>query len=814
MDDPGGPGEAPPTLDVDARGSKGVQIVLAGGSGVQNNYFAGRQPVRWPHLVGVIPPRTDGFQDRAVTAVLNDHAGVGRVSAPTQIVAGLGGVGKTQLAAEFARRMWAAGVLDLLVWVSAGSRAAVVSAYAQAAADLVLGPDDEDQNQTAMRFLAWLGNTDKRWLIVLDDVNSAGDVRGLWPPERPDGRTVVTTRRRDAALLAGRDMVKVGVFTEQEAIDYLTGKLPSGLADDVQGVAADLGLLPLALGHAAAYMLDQDLTCTAYRRRFADRSRRLSGLFPDESGLFDGTADTVATTWSLSIEAADQLAPIGMARPLLELASVLDPNGIPETLFATEAVCGYLARQRSSEHEPSRPEPPHLETAEIAEVDVRDGLRALHRFHLVVHDAGLIRVHALVQRAVREDVSEPLRAALATSAADALIHLWPDVDLDARYAQLLRTNATTLHRVVPEALWATAGGAHPVLPRVARSFGDAALLSDAISFSREISDEALRHLGAGHRDTLAFRNQLAMWLGDDGQVEDAVASLEALVADAVSVLGTDDPNTLDARQNLGYQRGQAGDPAEAAADLTAVLADRERVLGPDHPTALTTADQLAYWRGKAGDAAGAVALLSELLPNVVRVRGPEHRDTLAVRGNIAWWIGEAGDPVGAVAAMREALADTISVLGAEHRDMSVLRNNLAYWQGKAGDPAGAAAALEKLLVDRLRMFGPDHRDTQATRNALAELHVELDNPAEAAAQLELVLAARRWMFGDDHPETLDTRYRLACVRGKLGDPAEVVAALEGILNEQSRVLGPDHRATARTRDSLAHWREIRADGHS
>ncbi|MGH3569432.1 MAG: FxSxx-COOH system tetratricopeptide repeat protein [Pseudonocardia sp.] len=764
----------------------------------------------WPHLVGVIPPRTDSFQDRAIADVLHDQARVARTVMLTQVVSGLGGVGKTQLAAALARRLWAAGELDLLVWVSAGSRAAVVSAFAQAATDLVLGPDGQNQNHTATRFLAWLGNADKRWLVVLDDVNAAGDLQDLWPPQHPNGQTVVTTRRRDAALLAGRELVEVGVFTYQEAIDFLGRKLPRELADDVRGVAIDLGLLPLALGHAAVYMLDQDLTCTAYRRRFADKRRRLSGLFPDETGLFDGAARTVATTWSLSIAAADQVVPRGVARPLLELASLLDPNGIPQALFATEVVCGHVVRRLSSGPEPLRPGQPRQEAVEVSEDDARDGLRALHRFHLAVHDDGLVRVHALVQRAVREELSEGFREGLATSAADALAHLWPDVDVDARYAQLLRVNAVALQRHASECLWATAGGAHPVLPRVIRSFGDAALLPDAISFAREIGDEALRRLGAGHRDTMAFRNQLAMWLGDAGQVEEAVAALEALVAEVTSALGPDDPNTLDARQNLGYQRGQAGDPAAAAAELKTVFVDRERVLGPDHPTTLTLADQLAFWLGKSGDAAGAVAFLSEVLPRVTRVRGPGHRDTLSVRGNIAWQIGDTGDSAGAVAAIRETLADTVRELGAEHRDVSVLRNNLAYWQGKAGDPVGAVATLEALLVERVRVFGPDHRDTQATRNGLAELYLASGDPAAAIAHLELVLASRRLMFGEDHSETWNTRYGLACAHGELGDPAQAVAALEEVLDAQTRILGADHRATTRTHDSLAHWRAIHA----
>ncbi|MGH3871937.1 MAG: NB-ARC domain-containing protein [Pseudonocardiaceae bacterium] len=246
-----------------------------------------RSAVTWPLRLGSIPPRADGFQDRTVADVLDYKARQGQAVVLTQVVSGLGGVGKTQLAAAFAKRLWSTGELDLLVWISAVSRDSVVTGYAQAA-DLILGShaDNKDPNLAATRFLAWLDMTDKRWLVVLDDLRDGTVAQGLWPPDRPVGRTVMTTRRRDASLLTGRSLIDVGVFTSQEATDYIAGKLPMRLADDVEGVAADLGSLPLALGHAAAYMIDQDISCLSYRQRFADQRRRLASLFPDEGAIF------------------------------------------------------------------------------------------------------------------------------------------------------------------------------------------------------------------------------------------------------------------------------------------------------------------------------------------------------------------------------------------------------------------------------------------------------------------------------------------------------------------------------------------------
>ncbi len=191
-----------------------------------NNYYNGsRPPARWPHQVGVIPPRAECFQDRAEMARLQQvlEGGGTAVVGPAGralvggVLAGLGGVGKTQLAADYARTAWSRGEVDLLVWITVGSRSAVVTGYAQAAAE-VRGIEVDDPEDAAKAFLTWLEPKTSpgpcRWLVVLDDVADPAHLRGLWPPTSPVGRTLVTTRRRDAALTGpSRRPIPVGMFT-------------------------------------------------------------------------------------------------------------------------------------------------------------------------------------------------------------------------------------------------------------------------------------------------------------------------------------------------------------------------------------------------------------------------------------------------------------------------------------------------------------------------------------------------------------------------------------------------------------------------
>src|SRR5262249_50694533 len=88
---------------------------------------------------------------------------------------------------------------------------------------------------------------------------------------------------------------------------------------------------------------DRRLTCAEYAERLTDRRRSLAELLPEPGALPDDHKATVTATWSLSIQLADRLVPVGLARPALELASLLDPEGIPEEVFTTAAAVRWLS---------------------------------------------------------------------------------------------------------------------------------------------------------------------------------------------------------------------------------------------------------------------------------------------------------------------------------------------------------------------------------------------------------------------------------------------------------------------------------------
>jgi hypothetical protein len=579
----------------------------------------------------------DAFQPRSALqeSVDPERAGDGS-GVITQVITGDGGTGKTQFAASVYRR--ALPGLAVAVWVEATTRGAIVAAYARAQAGTHpadAGGEGRDSEHDALAFLSWLETTDRAWMVVLDDVADPIDVQGLWPTG-PTGRVLVTTRRRDCAMSGhGRTEVNVEVFTPGEATDFLTRRLAGSSTPDALEqageLAADLGLLPLALAQASAVIRDDALTCAQYRDRFADRTRSLIDLFgPAHSG--ERYERTVATTWALAIDRADALPPIGLARRLLRFAAVLDPNGAPEAVYTTSAAQAYLSPGFVTDRADAMIDAEPVVTAE----DTHRAMRNLHRLSLITHDptAGerAVRMHDLAQRAALENLEPDALARTVRAAADALSQIWPEIDHRGGLTAALRANTAVLAVRHADALWKP--GLHPVLLRAGISMGEIGQASAARDYLAKLAHIAEVRLGRDHPDTLRTRGVLARWRGEARDSGGAAAAFEQLLADMNRVLDLDHPDTLRTRADLAWWRGKAGDVAGAVAALEELLTDMRRVLGPNDPDTLRTRGQLARRRGKAGDPVVAVAALEELVTDMRRVLGPNDPDTLRTRGDL------------------------------------------------------------------------------------------------------------------------------------------------------------------------------------
>jgi hypothetical protein len=847
-DPPASPTRTTPVSAVDARGAMGVQF--GDYNTMYNEYKLMPAPtVSWPVVVSRAPRLAAAYLDRpaqraALRAALSNPA-VG-TQAAVAVVTGGGGTGKTQLAADaFGHAQTSDGAygvprVDLAMWVSASSRSAIVSTYAQAylalspeMANTSNNPEDrghKDGAKQAEAFLVWLTSTDKTWMVVLDDIADPADLAGSHGgpgllPTGPSGAVILTTRRRDAAITGLGRRIDLDVFTPAESLDYFSGKLsaapglPADVLDDAGELADDLGHLPLALAQACPVIINDALSCRTYREKLA--AHTLTEVFPvDHTVSGDDYPHGLIGTLALAVDRANEMDPIGLAEPLLRLAATLDPNGVPEDLFTSAAARFFLARVRFSEKFQApvskrdvrrrlrrwrgRWQRPHTEDVSIEEA--RRALRSLHLLSLLTHEPAdgprAVRMHALTQRATLERMPRGVFRAAVLHDADALAQIWPAVENDPARSLVLRANAATLVTRHPIILWAA--GAHSVLFWAGISLGEAGLVTEAVAYFTDLTGQATDRLGTDHPDTLKARSQLAQWRISAGASADTNTA-EELLSDCMRVLGPDDKNTFGARGYLAYSRGLTGDPAGAATATEELLTDQLRVLGPDNPSALATRNNFAYWQSEAGDPASAAASYTELLADKTRLHGQDDPGTLFTRANLASLRQEAGDLAGAIADFEEILTRRLRVLGPDHPDTMATRSFLASSRGQSGDPAGAATAIADLLADCLRVFGANQAITLSIRNNLALWRGHAGDPAGAATAFSEILTDCLQVIGADHVQTFITRANLARWRGEAGDPAGAAAATKELHSDLQRRLGADNPLTLTNRDRLGRW---------
>jgi tetratricopeptide (TPR) repeat protein len=762
--------------------------------------------VSWPVVVGHVPQTASAFQARPeLRGQIEELRAAGSGVVLTQVLSGGGGVGKSQLAASYARQAIAAGT-DLVVWADAAQPGAIAETFARAARWVrAPGSSGDDAEADSQAFCEWAASTHRSWLVVLDDITDPAGVSQWWPTSLAGtGWVLATTRRRDAVLSgSGRALIEVGVYTPTEARAYLVARLTGAgaarLADHrADELSAELGYLPLALSHAAAYMIDQQLTCADYFALYTTGRQRLEDLMPASADA-DSYGRPVAITMLLALDAADTCDPAGLARPALFLAGLLDPAGHPAAFWTTSAVIGYFTALANISGHLSVPEPTTPE-------QTRSAVLLLHRFGLAIVDeqAGprAIRVHALTARAAREATPAGLSYLAAHAAADGLTEIWPEIDQTGHaLAEALRANAAVLLRRAADVLWQPEG--HPVVFRAGTSLIDAGLSAAAIAHWQQAAARAEQVLGPEHPNTLAARSGLATSYWQAARTAEAIAIEEQLVADRERILGPDHPETVQARGDLAASYSNAGRFADAMAIEEQVAEDFKRLLGPEHPETLEAQGNLAVSYVQVGRIAEAITIFEQVAADRSRILGSEHPVAIAARGGLAVAYQRGGRTDEALAMFEQVVADRERILGPDHPDTLASRGNLVASYRWAGRTAEAIAIGEQVVADRERVLGPEHPITIAARLGLAASYRQAGRIAEAIAIGEQVAADRERILGPEHPDTLAARASLATSYREAGRTPEAIAIGEQITADMTRILGSEHPDTLAARAELA-----------
>jgi transcriptional regulator with XRE-family HTH domain len=597
-----------------------------------------------------VPPRNPGFAGREGLLATIREALLGRDRAVVQAhtveaLHGMGGVGKTQVALEYAHRF--ADEYDLISWIAAEQSGLIAEQFAALAGRLGCAPPDPGLMTAGRAAVAELRRRD-RWLLVFDNAEKPEDVAG-WLPGGT-GHVLITSRTRGWAEIAVP--VEVDVLARTDSVAILRDRVSGLPAEDADRLAEALGDLPLALVQAAAFMAETGMTEREYTSLLTARATAI---------LDQGRP----TSYPRSLTAVTQLAFDRLrgqdeaAADVAGICAFLAPEPIPLKWFTSD--------------------PARLPTA-VAEITAdpvawRQLLARISQHALARIGSNGLQMHRCTQAIVRAHLPEAKSRAIQIQAAALLAANSPSDPQAPRrwpqWAQLLphlialdpaATNDQDLRELACEAAWylvrrGDARSGHQLARslyeqwrdrlgpddchtlKAAAALGVAAREIGRYGEAHQLNEDTLgrrrRVLGEDHPDTLTSANSLAVDLYTTGNPQAARELHEDTLARRRRVLGEDHPDTLWSATSLADDLRALGEAAQARQLDEETLARRRRVLGDDHPHTLTSAAHLADDLRALGEAAQARQLDEETLAWRRRVLGDDHPDTLASAAHLA-----------------------------------------------------------------------------------------------------------------------------------------------------------------------------------
>ncbi len=700
----------------------------------------------------------------------------------TVVLCGLGGVGKTSLAAEYAHRHLAEVTVAWRIncedpFVAAQDMAELA---AQVGDRTVADPRDPVASAHAV-----LAAHPARWLLIFDNAPNEASIQRFLPPAGR-GRIVITSQSQ---LWPGREVRDVPVLDMDVAAGFLVNRTGDSDFRSAAVLAGELGGLPLALEQAAAYIQATSGNLAGYLTAF--RERRLDLLARGEPAGYD---KTIATTWGLAFARLERDSPEAVG--LLRLLACCAPEPVPLRLLLQQT-----SDSPTGEFGPDIE--PVLRPLLNDALAVGDGVAALRRFSLLTPSGhGLVLVHRLVQAVTIGQMSGDLTRQWQQASVSLI---GAAVPADSSRPGKWPTFAVLL----PHARAVLPAGSDS-MERMARYLRYAGDYRAARLVIQQVVDARSNSYGHEHHSTLSASVELACTLGALGELDVECQLLEQIIRPLGSVLGDDHRDTLKARHSWALVLRDKGHPKAAARELRIVFGLYRKSLGEDHPATLATRRNLASLLQDQGRWDEAEAEYRAVLSARQRVLGDRHPDTLSTRHALAYVLQALGQGQTAEAEYRAIIQLQREISGDEHPGTLGIRHNLASALQDQGRWDEAEAEYRAVLSARQRVLGDRHPDTLSTRHALAYVLQALGQGQTAEAEYRAIIQLQREISGDEHPGTLGIRHNLASALQDQGRWDEAEAEYRAVLSARQRVLGDRHPDTLSTRHALAYVLQTQA----
>ena len=736
---------------------------------------------------------------------LQDHTIPGNTAVLRQVIFGLGGIGKTRLAIEYAWEFQES--YSALLFTVADTPAQLHRSIAELAVPGVLNLHEWESSEEKIRMAAvirWLSENNG-WLLIIDNADedpSVEAVQNLLPQLR-NGHVLITSRNHRWSKSVTTS--ELDILSQKDAKLFLldrTSKERRKTPQDeavAEELARELDGLALALEQAGAYIQIRDggLSLADYLARWRESGAVCSWC--DQAVMQYNRS--VAITWETTVRA---LSPAALS--LFRILSWFAPDPVPRLMFSNQGIIEIIKST--------------IENAvnTIIDIDPELALSELIAYSMTkkVYEQGIscVGLHRVVLQIMREHMPKEAKELTIVAAAKILVlfapieSYRPETWMDWR---LLISHAEAIWMVMHtfnEEYWNI-----ELMKMLALYYMGQDRNDEGVPIQREVLRLVQKRLSPDDPEIFLAKNDLALML--DASAEDERESLYQEALDGrYRVLGVESEAVAETLHNYGCFLHNIGRVAEGEPLIFKALEIHGKINGPFHWRTLMAESSLAEILLTKGEVAKAETLIRSSLQKKQDALGKDHPDTLSNLFSLASLLERRADHVNVEQLLTQIYEAKIRVFGLEHPSSIDSLNNLASFFCRINNCSKAEFLFKQALETTERAYGLKHYHTFCALNQLAGFYAYLGDAVLAEPLYVQAIEGMRHSRGADHPDTLSMISNLASLLSHSGQRNQAEALFKEVMEIHKKVRGSEHQMTISSVNRLAIFYDFIGDEKS